>query len=414
MTEAEQKLKEIIQEATLLILSSLTVMAGSTISPAIKSMAEFFSSTPNAAFLSKLSLTIPAVAFVFVAPITGIIIDKLGRKPLLLTSLILYIIAGSSGFYLKSLYLIIAGRVILGIAVAGIMNVTLTLIADYYSGEKRNRVLGFQVAVNAFGGVIYLIVGGALADISWNCPFLVYLFPVVLIPTTIISLPEPERKGKEQNDGKQQSKDQSVTHPEKAENKGETKKGIIILSYILIFFIMLVFYTGPTQLSFYIPTVDPSVNNLLIGLAMALVNLMAGLIGLFFKPVRRILSTQLIFIIGFSVFGTGFLILYFAKNYAIILLSAVVGGLGFGLVMPNLSLFLVSNTLEDRRGIIFSGYNAMLYLGQFLSPIVFEPIINATSLGTIFLVGSLVLFGLVMIPTSIVLGNTFAQKNNKS
>ncbi|MFW9923368.1 MAG: MFS transporter [Candidatus Thorarchaeota archaeon] len=416
--EKKASIQSSLKEITLLLLSTLTVMAGSTISPAINDMAQFFSSMTNAAFLARLSLTIPALSFAIIAPIIGIIIDRIGRKPVLISSLFLYIIAGTSGFYLKSLYAILVGRIFLGIAVAGVMNATLTLIADYYSGAKRDRVIGFQIAFGAFGGVVFLLVGGALADIDWYFPFLVYLIPIILIPLAIFILHEPKKEQKIELMDENQALENSSNNSESSEEKnitngssdfGRSTKIIIAISYLLIFIVMVVFYTGPTQLSFYIPTIDPSVNNFLIGLAMSLVNLTAGIMGLLYRPIKKMLDFQIIFIIGFSLFGAGFLLLFLAKNYAVILVAATIGGIGFGMIMPNLSLYLVSNTKKESRGIIFSGYNAMLYLGQFFSPIIFQPIIVASDIATVFLIGSIIYFSTMLIPI-ILLVQTIIRK----
>ncbi|HUT80757.1 MAG TPA: MFS transporter [Candidatus Bathyarchaeia archaeon] len=404
----------IIQEATLLLLSTLTVMAGSTISPAIKSMSIFFAAVPNAEFLSKLCLTIPAIAFVVVAPLIGILIDKFGRKPILISTLILYILAGTSGFYLKNLYVILVGRILLGIAVAGITNTTLTLIADYYEGQKRNRVLGFQVAFSAFGGVIFLLVGGALADIGWNMPFLIYALPILLIPNTIISLPESTKNIDEKiTEIKQVIDEKSEIIKNDKPVLGKSIKWIIAICYLLIFINMLIFYTGPTQLPFYIPTISPTVSNFLIGLALSLVNLVAGTIGLFFKQIKKLLNFQPIFIIGFSLLGIGFIILSYASSYTIILIAAIIGGLGFGLVMPNLSLYLINNTAEKSRGRLFSGYNSMLYLGQFISPIIFEPIINVTDMSTMFLIGGIIYLTTILVPIIILITFYLRKKKNE-
>jgi len=85
-----------------------------------------------------------------------------------------------------NLYVILVGRIFIGIAAAGVMNSTLTLIADYYHGAKRDRVLGFQVAAGALGAVSYTLIGSALSGVKWNYPFLIFFLPVLLVPMTII------------------------------------------------------------------------------------------------------------------------------------------------------------------------------------------------------------------------------------
>jgi len=195
LAESEKPIKGRLRDATLILLGTLTVMIGSPISPGLSKITEHFDGIiANAEFLTKFSLTVPAITFALSALLIGFLIDKLGRKPILISSLILYVVAGSMGFYINNLYAIIVSRAFLGIAAAGNMNTILTLIGDYYEGKKRERVLGFQVATGAIASVILALIGGFLFDIQWNYPFLVYLLPAILLPTTIFILHEPKNQ----------------------------------------------------------------------------------------------------------------------------------------------------------------------------------------------------------------------------
>jgi MFS family permease len=124
----------------------LTVMASAIVAPSLPAMLQHFESVPNAAYWVRLVLTLPALFIAISAPILGILVDRIGRKPLLFLSLIIYGLAGSSGLWLNSLDTIIIGRAFLGVSVAGISISTTTLIADYYSGAARGKFLGLQAA----------------------------------------------------------------------------------------------------------------------------------------------------------------------------------------------------------------------------------------------------------------------------
>ena len=115
-------------------------MANATIAASMPRMAEVFSDTPDSEFLAKLILTTPALFIVIFAPLAGYCIDRWGRLKFLYGSLLLYGAAGSSGFYLDSLPEILGGRACLGVAVAGIMTTTTTLLGDYFSEIGRAHV----------------------------------------------------------------------------------------------------------------------------------------------------------------------------------------------------------------------------------------------------------------------------------
>jgi MFS family permease len=97
----------VFTKITLLLVSTLTVMSGATIAPSLPAMREYFADVPNADYLVRLALTLPALLIALGAPAVGVIIDRLGRKPLLLIALILYGLAGSSGLILNGLNLIL-------------------------------------------------------------------------------------------------------------------------------------------------------------------------------------------------------------------------------------------------------------------------------------------------------------------
>jgi MFS family permease len=239
-------------------------MEGAVISPVIQKIAENFISNPNAEFLSRLLFTIPALSFAISAFFIGYIIDKLGRKPVLIVSLVLYIIFGSSGFYLNNIYAILCSRALLGISAAGVTNTVLTLIGDYYTGKKRNRVVGFQAAFTSFGGVTYLLLGGALGGIQWNYPFLIYLIPVLFLPLALVFLPEPSKDTSEILTIENEKIRIEEETEENAGVQGKTTISIIIMCYIFIFFTMIALYHVVAQFSFYVPTKIPTISSFLI------------------------------------------------------------------------------------------------------------------------------------------------------
>ena len=81
---------------TLLASAALTIMAGATIAPSLPAMREVFVGTPGAEVLVRLVLTITALAIALTAPLAGLFADRVGRRPLLVGSLVLYALAGSA------------------------------------------------------------------------------------------------------------------------------------------------------------------------------------------------------------------------------------------------------------------------------------------------------------------------------
>ena len=87
---------------------------------------------------------------------------------------------------LQIITIIIISRIFLGISVGMSMTIVITLIADYFEGLERQKFVGLQVAFMSLGGILFIGLGGVLADISWRVPFLIYLFSLLVLPLSII------------------------------------------------------------------------------------------------------------------------------------------------------------------------------------------------------------------------------------
>ncbi len=128
------------------MVSSLTIMSMLTISASLPDMAIDFKDHPNGEGLVKMALSFPALFIALSVVVAGPIIDRVGRLKLLGPILLIYAFAGSSGYWLQDLYLILAGRALLGICVGFTMTIATTLIADYYQGKARQQFAGIQIA----------------------------------------------------------------------------------------------------------------------------------------------------------------------------------------------------------------------------------------------------------------------------
>lgn len=355
-------------QATVLLASSLTVMAGATIAPSLPQMARVFSDTPNAVFLSKLILTIPALFIAVCSPLAGRIIDRLGRLRLLFIVLILYAIGGVSGYFLDNLYHILVGRALLGVAVAGVMTVAVTLIGDYFEGRARERFMGIQAASMSFGGMIFVGAGGFLADISWRSPFLIYGFSIVVLLLAMRYLYEPNRETSVQS-----------LLPDKL-------PPILVLVYAVAFVGMILFYMLPVQIPFLLNEIGVT-KNALAGLAIVVATLGSTISSLSYHRLKNRFSFSTILAVLFFLMAIGFLVISSAQQYSTVIIGMIISGFGLGLMMPNLNIWLLSVTPPKIRGTAVGILTMSLFLGQFFSPIAVAPLERIYSLSGVFFLG---------------------------
>ncbi len=126
-----------------------------------------------------------------VSPIGGILADKLGRKKIMIPSILLFGISGGLIGVLvllmdKPYTLILVLRFFQGVGSAAPMYLAVALAGDIFQDQYRTRAMGFIEMSNGLGKLLSPIIGGALGLLAWYAPF--FLFPVVSIPIALLLL----------------------------------------------------------------------------------------------------------------------------------------------------------------------------------------------------------------------------------
>ncbi|WP_407571679.1 MFS transporter [Deinococcus altitudinis] len=353
---------------TLLLVASLTVMSGAIISPALPAIHDYFSGVPNADVLTRLVLTILGLAITLSAPVSGWLCDRFGRRPVLIAALALYGVAGASGLVAPTLWSLLAGRVVLGLAVGATMTAGAALVADLFSGAARTQFLGVQSAFSSLGGAVLLPLGGVLAAVSWRAPFAVYLVALLLLPLAW-RLPH------------------SKVAP--AIQKGPAWKipPSIWAMYAVAAVYMTVFYLMPVQLPFRLH--DLKVPPSLVGLVLGAVTLAGGLSALSLtRWGARVASPLRLAGAGMLLQGAGWVLVGLADHLPLLISGLLLGGAGGGLVLPLVASRLGLLAPPAVRGRVMSGMTSAIFLGQFLSPVLAQPLVNASGVKLAFLGGA--------------------------
>ena len=363
-------------QIALLLVATLGVMSGITIVSSLPLISHTFTDVPHIEFLSKLMLTIPSIIIALFSPFAGHIVDKFGRLKPLYVGIFLFILGGSSGFYLHDFYTILVGRAILGLGVSLIMTSSTALIGDYFSEELRHKFMAKQGLTVAMGGILFITAGGLLAQMHWSYPFAIYLIPILFVPFLLKSLYEPEK------------------HKHAEDLEVEAK---LLPVYLTAFFVMVLFYMLPTQFPYLI------VNELggkpqTIGFVIATAMTFNALTAMQYAKIKARFSYQQIFALTFALFGTGLLLISQAHSIAFLFFATAPIGMGFGLLLVNTNSWFLSLVPAHKRGKAAGVLTSSFFLGQFSSPILFEPIVSAYGIQGLFLgvaVFSLLLSGVL-------------------
>ncbi|MEU2255412.1 MFS transporter [Nocardia xishanensis] len=364
-----------VAQATLLAAATLTIMAAAIIAPSLPAMAEVFD---TADVLVRSVLTVTSLAIAISAPLSGAVADRAGRRPLLLGSLALYAIAGTAGYFVSDLAVLLATRALLGVAVGGIMTAVSALITDWFDGPRRASFLGMQQAAASLGGVVFLPLAGVLADLDWKLPFWIYAVSALILPFAVLTIGEPARAA-------------TPTAAPGASRNSLRVYGIYALALVAT----LAFYMAPTQLPFLL--IDFNVGPAVTGMVVA-GSTLTGIVGaLAFPALRSKVAPTTITTVSVGLLGLGWLVIGTAGSVALIVAGLLVGGIGVGLVVPNLNLRLADLAAQERRGQVLSGLVTGIFLGQFLSPLAVQPLIQTIGVaGTFALIGVAMTVGAAM------------------
>jgi MFS family permease len=360
------------RSVALLAVATLTVMATVIIAPAIPDMAAAFRGAPHAELYTKLILTMPALTIVLFAPVAGWIVDRFGRLPFLYASMALYGAAGMAGFVLDDLGHILASRAVLGLAIGGTMTTMTALAGDYFAGEARTRFAALQSIVMSMGAVVCVGLGGVLAERDWRWPFLLYGTGWLVLPLVLAWLDEPPRGPRAAPVGA--IADAPSLAPLLAR---------IALVYVASFFAVAMFYVSVVQTPFLAREAGVA-STALVGLALALSSLAAAIASSRYALLRRRFDFGRIYALAFAAMALGYALIAAAPSYPMILVGMAISGVGVGLFFPNGTVWTVALAHASMRGRVSGGLTASIFLGQFMSPILLQPVVAATSLAGAF------------------------------
>lgn len=368
-----------IRDLLLMVASSITIIGTTAIAASLPMMSDAFASTAHGHYLVKISLTVPALtAGLFAVPM-GQIVDRWGRKPLFLASLVLYGGAGCAGFVLHSLYGILVSRLLLGIAVSAVATCATALIADYTSKDQIGRVMGRQSLFMALGNVVFVFAGGLLATQGWRWPFLLYAVGFVLIPGVVLLISEPRRAAK-------------PAEPELREEAAPMAIGTITFTYVLLFVNMLVYFMVPVYLPFYLSSFSGE-NSVRAGALLSVVGVAWAIASTQYKRLARRLPYDRITVLTFALLGAAYVLLGTASAYPVVVVALILTGAGLGSTIPNLNAWMLAVTPPAVKGRVIGTRVSTTFLGQCISPVVTAPLVAALGIGQSYVIAGVLMLG---------------------
>ena len=332
-----------------ILTMSFIQMATNSVSSILANIATEF---PDASVTTiQYLMTFPNLMIVAVSVIAAGLAERISKRTLAATGLLLAAVSGILSFAVHGSILILyvwAGM--LGIGVGLVVPMANSLISDYFQENERDTMLGYQTGAANAGSMIMTYVGGVLATIAWQFDYLVYLLAIPGLILTLMFVPKQNVVAKD-----------TVT---------TEKKKLKISAYEVLFCIvaavyMLMFYLGPTNIALYFSEKQIG-NTMTAGMASSLLLLGGVLMGFLFGKLAEKIGKHTI-TLGFLALFVGYTLIYMKGQLISTYIGCLLVGMSNPLVLPQCMGSVVTED-KQRSTVMMSVVFAIANLGTFLAP----------------------------------------------
>jgi len=350
----------------------MTLMISSVL-PATGAIARHFSTIGNADLRAQFILLAPYIPFIFASPLSGVVIQKCGRRWPLLAVFALYAVAGSAELFIDNFWPLAIARIALGAAGGAITTIVMTLAGDYFTGAKRTWAVTIVGLSPALGAVAVIAVSGILVDRGgWHMAFAPYLVSIPILIAAFFVITEPTSLA--------HSAAESAALP-------KTFPGLCLVSMAVACLAVM----AVVQLPFLLAAIGA--HSATLASIIMLVSTIVAVGSAFMYPVfRRYLSVTnvLVFLLGCSTIC--FLLLCLAKSLLVVTFALLIAGPPSGLMITHFSAVTIESVSPAARGRALGLINSSISLGQLLIPFVSEPLRARLGIQPMFGVLAIVVF----------------------
>jgi MFS family permease len=362
------------QGVALMAVMAMPTLALAALVPGLPQLFQQFSSVPHFQLLVPMIITVPSLCVALFSGFMGAIADRWGRRKLLLTALFAFSLLGLAPMMFDSLVLIVASRVVVGLAEAAILTVGNALMGDYFEGQERQKWLGYQNMFAPLIGSAILLSGGFLAGLHWRYPFLLYLSGFGVFALALFACAEPRRHATDAGAGQQ-----GATTP------FPLRSTVLVCGVTVLF--SLVFFVQAVQHGRIFGDMGvASPERISILATIASLGTVIG--GYLFKRFAGV-AVNMWMAIVLAFYGLCYIGVAWAPNLALGLPLDALGQVGGGLMLPVLVTWALRHYGFEHRGRGMGLWGGAFFLGQFLSP----PLVSLIGTMTPSFLGSVAVIG---------------------
>ncbi len=385
-TTAKTRQPTFMTGLALLFPITLSVMAALFVAPIAPKIGEAYGPTglyspEDLGWYIGWIITVPSLCVALFSIPAGWLGDRIGRRKMLIWSMLLYVAVGILPYFLNDLSQILWSRIAVGIVEAMLMTLSTTLIGDFFQGQSRDRWLAAQTGVASTFAVFAILVAGYVGQNDWHNVFLLYLVPLVFLALVIAFTWEPEESeylASKANEGKW----------------SDIPWGLMGLICLITLFGSVMFYTVQIKLpdaykALGVVLADGSYDAARGGMMTAVASIFVPVGTLCFWYLSPRLSLKAMFVLEFTLLAAGFLLMATLKSPWAFTFAAGLDQIGAGMLLPTLLTWAVSRRPFAVRGRGTGLWTATFALGQFACNNAAIPFIQARTGGILPTIGVL-------------------------
>ncbi|MFH7820483.1 MFS transporter [Neobacillus thermocopriae] len=318
-------------------------------------------------FQSSLIITVYSIVAILLIPIAGYLSDHIGRKKVIIPSLIIAgiggLISGWAAWKLdQSYWLILIGRALQGVGAAGAFPIVLPLVGDMFKNENDVSIcLGLIETSNTFGKVLSPIFGALLAGFIWFLPF--FSFPIfcalsVIMMLLFVKTPKRAQKPIPYKDFLHGLKNTFT-------NEGRWLYAIFVIGGILMLVLFgILFYLSEIFETKY--GINALKKGFFLAFPLVALSLSSFISGKLIKK-NKILMKWLTFS-GILIAALSIAALWFSMKLWYMISMFLIVGIGIGIGLPCLDTLIMDGIEKSERGTITSFYSSMRFIGVASGP----------------------------------------------
>lgn len=319
------------------------------------------------AFQSSLIITVYSIVAIFLIPIAGYLSDHIGRKKVIIPSLIITgiggLISGWAAWKMNDGYwIVLIGRALQGVGAAGAFPIVLPLVGDMFKNDDEvSGVLGEIETANTLGKVLSPVLGSFLAGFIWFLPFLsIPVFCAISIVMMIFMVRSPKKKEKPLP-FKDFLKKVKLIFTE----NGRWLYAIFFIGVIVMFVLFgVLFYLSDILENKY--GIKDLRKGLLLALPLGALCLSSFITGKKIK--KNMVLMKWITFSSLVILGIAIALLSFSKELWFIITMFLIAGIGIGASLPPLDALITESIEKEERGTITSIYSSMRFIGVAAGP----------------------------------------------